>query len=58
MIAGEELRAPLGYRWKEAYTGVAKRQMGGGGNNNPAPQADDKAKMIEKPKPKRPLKNL
>ena len=58
MIAGEELRTPLGYQWKENYTGVAKRQMGGGGNNNPAPRADDKAKGLAPPKPKRPLKNL
>jgi hypothetical protein len=57
MLAGEELRTPLGYQWKEAYTGVAKRQMGGGGGNNPPP-ADDKAKMLAPPKPKRPLKNL
>jgi hypothetical protein len=58
MLAGEELRTPLGYAWKEAYTGVAKRQMGGGGGNNNAPPADDKPKMLAPPKPKRPLKNL
>jgi hypothetical protein len=57
MIAAEELAIPLGYAWKETYTGVAKQQMGaGGGNDNVA--EDPKKKMLAPPKPKRPLKNL
>ena len=56
MIAAEELAIPLGYAWKETYTGVGKEQMGaGGGGNNPA---DAQKKMLAPPKPKRPLKNL
>jgi hypothetical protein len=56
LLAAEELRTPLGYKWGESFTGVNKPQMnGGGGNGNPA---DDARRKLAPPKPKRPLKNL
>ncbi|NDC64221.1 MAG: VWA domain-containing protein [Planctomycetia bacterium] len=56
LIAAEELRTPLGYEWREDYTGVMARKMGdGNGNGNPA---DDKKRDNLRRKPKRDLKNL
>ncbi len=59
MIASEELKIPLGYRWEEAHTGVNDPKMAAGGdNNNPAARADDKKKMLAKPMLTRPLPKL
>lgn len=59
LLAAEELRRPLGYRWVEQYTGVNKPKMGdGGGGGVPSAGVDDKKRMLAAPKPKRPLKNL
>jgi hypothetical protein len=59
LLAAEELRRPLGYRWVERYTGVNKPKMGdGGGGGVPSAGVDDKKRMLAAPKPKRPLKNL
>ena len=57
MLAAEELKVPLGYEWRESYTGVnAPKNNGGGGGGN---QSDDKKRMnLAPPKPPRPLKNL
>ncbi|MFM7107894.1 MAG: vWA domain-containing protein [Planctomycetaceae bacterium] len=57
MLANEELKVPIGYEWRESYTGVnAPKNDGGGGGGN---QSDDKKRMNLAPlKPKRPLKNL
>jgi Mg-chelatase subunit ChlD len=57
LLAGEELRQPLGYRWTESNTGVNKPKMDvGGGNAGALP--DDKRRMVAPPKPRRDLKNL
>ena len=56
LIAGEELKTPLGYVWTETHTGV-NRPMDGGGGGNAQPQ-DDARRNLAPPKPKRPLKNL
>jgi len=56
LIAGEELKTPLGYAWTETHTGV-NRPMDGGGGGNAQPQ-DDARRNLAPPKPKRPLKNL
>jgi hypothetical protein len=59
LLAAEELRRPLGYRWVERHTGVNKPKMGdGGGGGVPSAGVDDKKRMLAAPKPKRPLKNL
>ena len=53
-IAQNELKQPLGWKWKETYTGVnAPRQMAGG---NPRPPRDDKAKMLPRPERRPPPK--
>ncbi len=49
----EELETPLGWQWKERYTGVnAPRPPMG--NGTPPPPSDDKANVMKKPPPKRP----
>ena len=59
LVAGEELRVPLGYRWRESHTGVNDPKMqDGNGNNNPTAPNDDKKRMLAPPKPKRDLKRL
>jgi len=59
LVAGEELRIPLGYRWKEAHTGVNDPKMQDAANPPPptAPQ-DDAKRMLAPPKPRRDLKRL
>lgn len=53
MLAAKELETPLGWQWKERYTGVnAPRPPMG--NGAPPPPADDKANVMKKPPPKRP----
>jgi hypothetical protein len=59
LLAGEELRLPLGYEWSETHTGVNEEKgMAGAGNNLATARADDKKKMLGPPKPKRDLKRL
>jgi hypothetical protein len=59
LLAAEELRRPLGYTWVERHTGVNNPKMGnGGGGGVPGARPDDKKKMLDAPKPKRPVKNL
>jgi hypothetical protein len=58
LLAAEELRRPLGYKWVERHTGVNNPKMGEGGGGVPGAGVDDKKKMLAAPKPKRPLKNL
>jgi hypothetical protein len=59
LLAAEELRRPMGYKWVEKHTGVNAPKMGnGGGGGVPGAGVDDKKKMLAAPKPKRPLKNL
>ena len=55
-LAENELKQPLGWRWKEEYTGVNQpRQVANA--NNPRPPRDDRAKMLPKPV-KRPAPKL
>ena len=59
LLAAEDLQTPLGYRWEERFTPIQAEGMGNGNNNNnPANPADDKKKMLEKPKPKRDPKKI
>ena len=52
LLAQRELKVPLGWEWRELYTGVnAPRENAG--NNNPRPPQDDQRRMLPKPKPKR-----
>jgi len=58
-LAAEELRRPLGYVWVERYTGVnVPKASEGGEGGMPGAPADDKKRVLDAPKPKRPLKNL
>ena len=60
LLAGEELRIPLGYKWVEETTGVndPKPVDNGAGNNRPSARPDDKRRMLGPPKPSRDFKKL
>jgi hypothetical protein len=60
LLAGEELRMPLGYKWVEETTGVndPKPMNNGNGNNRPSARPDDQKRMLAKPKPSRDFKKL
>jgi hypothetical protein len=59
LLASEELKVPLGWRWKEKYTNLdpPRPRRPGNNNNNPRPARDDQARMINKA-PKRPVPKL
>ncbi len=58
-LAAEELAVPLGYEWRESFTGVSGRKNGGGGGGGGGTPADDRRRMnLPPPPPVRPLKNL
>ncbi len=59
LLASEELKVPLGWRWKEDYTNLDPPTPRSPGNNNnvPRPGRDDEARMINKA-PKRPVPKL
>jgi len=57
LIAQEELRTPLGYEWREEFTGVNVRKPDPAGGGNALP-GDDRMRNVARPKPPRPLKNL
>lgn len=54
MLAAKELETPLGWQWKERYTGVNAPRPAPPANAPPPPPADDRANMLKKPPPKRP----
>jgi von Willebrand factor type A domain len=55
LLAKMELKEPLGWKWKETYTGVnAPRQVAG--NPNPRPPRNDKARMLPRPERRPPPK--
>ena len=58
LLAGEELKLPLGYRWTETFTGVNVPKENGTGGGTPQPPNDDERTMLGAPKPKRNLKAL
>jgi hypothetical protein len=61
LLAAEELRMPLGYRWVEARTGVndpPPMNGNGNGNNRPSARPDDQKRMLPPPKPSRDFKKL
>jgi hypothetical protein len=58
MLAADELKTPIGWRWKEEFTDLAPRlAMNPGNNNNPAPPKDDEKRMLPQA-PKRPIPKL
>ncbi|WP_425619338.1 vWA domain-containing protein [Anatilimnocola sp. NA78] len=57
MLAQQELKDPLGWKWEESFTDVTPMREGAGNGNAPAP-ANDAAKMLAKPPPKRPAPKL
>jgi len=60
LLAEEELKQPLGWKWREIYTGVNEppRQVtANNNNNNPRTPQNEKAKMIPRPV-KRPAPKL
>jgi len=59
LLASEELKTPIGWKWTEEFTDLAPKKEAGGNNNNPPPKppADDKKRMLEKA-PSRPVPKL
>jgi len=57
MLAQQELKDPLGWKWEESFTDLTPMRQGAGNGNAPAP-ANDAAKMLAKPPPKRPAPKL
>ena len=59
LLASEELKTPIGWKWKEEFTDLAPKKEAGGNNNNPPPKppADDKKRMLERA-PSRPVPKL
>lgn len=60
LLAGEELRMPLGYKWVEDTTGVndPKPMNNNNGNNVAGAGKDDEKRKLGPPKPSRNFKNL
>jgi len=58
LVAEDELRIPLGYVWRELHTGVNDPPASAGNGNNNPQRADEKARMLAPPKPRRDLKRL
>ncbi|TWU43421.1 hypothetical protein Q31b_24600 [Novipirellula aureliae] len=57
LLAGEELKVPIGWKWKEEFTELdPPRQNMGGNNNNNVPR-DDQLRMLDR-KEKRPVPKL
>ena len=58
-LAERELKDKVGWRWKEEFTDLAPppRENPNNNNNAPAP-ANDKARMMKGPAPKRPIPKL
>ncbi len=55
VLAQNELKQPLGWKWREIYTGVNEpRQVAN--NGNPRPPKDDKARMLPPPQRRPPPK--
>ncbi len=51
-LAERELKDPLSWAWAEEFTDLSPRPMGNPGGNAPPP-ANDAARMLQKPPPKR-----
>lgn len=58
LLAKKELDTPLGFEWKEAHTPINPPGMGGDGNNNPPPLANEAARMLQRGPEKRPVPKL
>jgi hypothetical protein len=57
MLAERELKEPVGWTWKESYTGVNAPPKVAASDNNPRRQRkDDKAKMLPRPEKRPPPK--
>lgn len=58
LLAEQELKLPMGWRWREDFTDLSPPRPASASPNNPAPPQDDRARMLAKPKPKRPPPKL
>ena len=61
LLASNELKTPIGWKWVEQYTDLdppARRNNNNNNNNNMRPAQDDQKRMLKKPAPKRPLPKL
>lgn len=59
VLAAQELKVPIGWKWTEEFTDLAPPPAPGNGNNNnnPAPPQDDSVRMIDR-KPVRDIPKL
>jgi len=58
LLAKKELDMPMGFEWKEAHTPINPPGMGGDGNNNAPPPANEAARMLQRGPEKRPVPKL
>ena len=58
MLAKRELATPMSWKWEEDFTDLSPPPRRAGGNNTPRPARNERAKMLKKPPPKRPLPKL
>jgi hypothetical protein len=59
LLASRELKQPLGWRWEEDYTNLAPPPRVAMGDATPAPPpANDAARSIQRPPPRRPVPKL
>jgi hypothetical protein len=59
LIASRELKAPLGWQWREEFTDLTPpRPPMLAGNNNPRPPVNDTQRSLPRPPPKAPLLKL
>ena len=61
LLAKRELKEPVGWKWTESYVAPPKprpRRAGGGGGGVPRPAVNERARMLRKRKPTRPLPKL
>ncbi len=60
LLAAEELRTPVGWKWREEFTDLnpPASNNNAANNNPPRPPQDDQARMLAPPVPKRPVPKL
>jgi hypothetical protein len=60
LLAAQELKTPLGWKWTDEFTDLSPppNQTAGNNDNRPRPATNDQKKMLDKPPPKRPVPKL
>lgn len=53
VFAERELKEPIGWKWSEKVSNIARARMAAGNGGSPAPPAPEALRKLPKPKPKR-----